>query len=138
MKTLPPPNHHFLLEVSMEDLHKDVATWLSDIHFWRVELSFFQKLVEKIAIKTTSIEDKQRVSHFQNLIIYYQGEVLDQLKHGVHAHEVYLKSLLEKDDTVNDQSYRETHQKLAGQVQSFAHAMKFYKTDLFNFSERVL
>ena len=138
MKSLAPANHHFLLEVSMEDLHKDVAIWLSDIKFWKVELSFFQKLLEKITVKTSSIEDKQKISHFQNLILYYRGEVLDQLKRDVHTHEVYLKSILEKDEAVNDQYYRETHQKLAGQLQSFEQAMKSYKSDLFKFAEQVL
>jgi hypothetical protein len=93
MKSLSPANQHFLLEISMEDLHKDIALWLSEIEFWRVELLFFQKLVEKAASKTSSVEDKQRLAHFQNLLTYYQGEVADQFEKEVHQHELYLTLL---------------------------------------------
>jgi hypothetical protein len=70
MNRLSAPNNNFLLEVSMEDLHKDIARWLSEIEFWRVELHFFQKVLEKIAVKKPSVEDKMKIDHFQNIIIY--------------------------------------------------------------------
>jgi hypothetical protein len=138
MKNLSPATSNYLLEVSLEDLHQESRTWLSEIEFWKIELSFYQKLLEKVAVKLTNVEEKKKTDHFQNLIIYFQGELLDQYEHDIREHEKYLNNMVQEKIPLNEQLYREVHKNFEHQIKSFGFDLKQFKKDLFAFAEKYI
>ena len=138
MKNLSPATSNYLLEVSLENLHQESRTWLSEIEFWKIELSFYQKLLEKVAVKLTNVEEKKKTDHFQNLIIYFQGELLDQYQHDIREHEKYLNNMIQEKIPLNEQLYREVHKNFEHQIKSFGSDLKQFKKDLFSFAEKYI
>lgn len=138
MKNLKQANHDFLLEESLETLHRESQNWTSELKLWKIELKFFQKLLDNNSQKFDSIEDKKRMSHFQNLIIYYIGEVLDQFKQKIRRHEKYLAEELTNKEHLDESEYRKRHAEIASHVGSFRIEFIMYKREFFDFIEKVM
>ncbi|TPE46259.1 hypothetical protein [Pontibacter mangrovi] len=138
MKSISYPNPDHLLEVSLEQLHTESNNWLSEIALWRVELNFFQRLLDSIVGQHPGGQAKQRISHFENLLYYFRGELLDQLEHDVREHEQYLAYQLDMRAPFNEQVYRQVHKKYERQVKAFEQDFKEYKKDLYRFAGRLL
>ena len=138
MNNLSPATTNYLLEVSLEDLHKESRTWLSEIDFWKIELSFYQKLLQKVSLKLNTTEEKQKIDHFQNLIIYYQGELLDQYKHDIREHEKYLDNMIREKAPFNEQLYREPHKNFEDKIKAFDLQFKQFRKDLYAFAEKYI
>jgi hypothetical protein len=137
MNQISPATTSCLLEVSMEDLHQESKTWLSEIEFWRIELSFYQQLLEKVARHTLG-EDKKAIDHFQSLIFYFKGELLDQYEHDIREHERYLDAMVEEKAPFDEAFYREKHKKYESQINSFGIDFKQYRKELYAFAGKHL
>lgn len=138
MKNLKPAGQDYLLEEGLEALHRESKNWYSELELWRIDLSFFQKLLDLNAQHFTSKEDKKRMSHFQNLIIYYTGEVLDRFEQMIRRHEKYLASELMNMETLNESEYRKKHAEIASHVGAFRIEFIKYKREFYDFIERVI
>lgn len=121
-----------LLERGLDELHYQTSVWLNEIDFWKVELHFFEKLLEKNALKNLSHDEKAKLESIQNRIIYYKGELLEQYMHDIREHAKELKKILDGDQT-DDQHYRKQHKKYADQLAQFVKVFKTFKKDLFGF-----
>ncbi|MDN5201795.1 hypothetical protein QQ008_10490 [Fulvivirgaceae bacterium BMA10] len=138
MEQLELENIDFLKERNLEDLHYSSKQWLFNIDFWRQELNFFQNLLDTQAKHVTTVDQKKQIDHFQNLIIYYQGELLDEFHQKVRRHEKRLKNLLINNESPTDLSYRENHNLLFDQIISFDNQFKKYKLELYSFMSQVI
>lgn len=138
MNNLSPATSNYLLEVSLEDLHQESRSWLSEIELWRFELAFYQRLLDKVSGKITEVEDKKTSDHFQHLNRYFRGELLDQYEHDIREHEKYLDRMIREKMPFNEQLYREVHKKYQGQVLGFDRDFKQYRKDLYGFAEKYI
>ncbi|MDN5205055.1 hypothetical protein QQ008_26940 [Fulvivirgaceae bacterium BMA10] len=134
MENLKQANNDFLLQRSLDDLHTTSKKWLSQIDFWKDELHFFQKLLDINAGKAIDQDQKKQIDHFQNLIIYYSGELLDEYHQKVRRHEKKLETLL-LSVKENEQAYREEHITIHDEIESFEKQFQEYKRELFSFIE---
>jgi hypothetical protein len=103
---------------------------------WKTELVFFQKLLDKNAPGFTSLPEKKTIDHFQNLIIYYRGEVVDVLRKKLRQHESRLAHMLQTKDETDTQYFKE-HDSIMDEIDSFAVRFKELKEYLFRFIARV-
>ena len=138
MKSLMQPNGEFLLEQSLEDLHAASTNWLSELEFWEVELAFFQKLLDNHSQKFKTADEKKKMSHFQNLIIYYGGEIIDQLKQQIRRHEKQLAVELALKNKLNEIDYRKNHVEISEEIRSFKAEYMIHKREFFEFIEKIL
>jgi hypothetical protein len=65
--------------------HKKTLEWLSAAILWKQELAFFQKLLDAYSPSFKTVEEKQKLDHFQSIIIYYRGELIDSLVSNMSA-----------------------------------------------------
>ena len=128
----------YLLEIGLEELHKESKVWASRITLWKRELDFFQKLLDSNASKFESKEDKKAEDHFQNLIIYYNGELLDRFKQSVRRQERQLGSMLTTSDYTDEATFRRKHIQLKEEIDSFDDQFRKTKTEFFHLIESVL
>ncbi len=138
MEQLHESGSDYLLEIGIEELHKESNVWISRIELWKRELNFFQKLLDAYSMKFSDMEDKKEVDHFQNLIIYYNGELLDEYKQSTRRHEKHLANMFSTGDTLNEIIYRNSHRELKEKVDSFDETFRKYKQDFFNLMEKVI
>ena len=127
---------NYILQPGTIQKHQTSLEWLSALLFWKSELSFFQKLLDLHASKFTSLDDKKKIDHFQNLIIYYRGELVDELRKKLREHESRLARTLKSKDELNTQYFSE-HDTLMDELNSFSIAFAELKKDFFEFIEKV-
>jgi hypothetical protein len=127
----------YIIQPTLLDKHKKTLEWLSASVFWKRELAFFQKLLDQYAPRFTSEEDKKKIDHFQNIIIYYKGELIDSLAGKLRQHEKQLAHLLEKHDEASTNYYSE-HLQLISELESLEKQFNRYKEELFAFVEQVM
>lgn len=127
----------YILQPSLLDMHKQSVTWLSAIAFWKREVAFFQKLLSNKASFFTSAEDKKKIDHFQSLITYYGGELIDELSNALRKHENGLAHMLQSLNE-SDTRYFTEHKKLMNDLDEFATSFTNLKHELYTFIESAL
>ena len=131
-------NFDFLAERSIEDLHYSSRQWLFNIEFWRKELDFFQTLLDLNVEKAESVDQKKQIDHFQNLITYYKGELLDEFHQKARRHEKSMRAMLNGESSNLDNAFREKHNILFDQIVSFDNQFKQHKLDFYDFLSALL
>ncbi|WP_215224995.1 hypothetical protein [Echinicola shivajiensis] len=126
-----------LNESSLRAKHRSTAEWLSAISFWKKEMDFFQKLLDRYSGSFTSVGDKQKIDHFQNLIIFYNGELLETFKSKVRSHDKRLFNMVKKIEELN-REYEIEHQDLMEEMESVNKQIYSYHDELFGFIEKAI
>jgi hypothetical protein len=127
----------YLLQPSLMEMHHSSLEWLSTSVLWKQEVAFFQKLLDRHAAQFTSIDDKKKVSHFQNVITYYGGELIDTLRKKIKAHEHKLADRLQELKTTDTEYYQE-HGELMEELGAFLKTFNSFKSEFFFFIEKSL
>lgn len=126
-----------IIQQTLLSKHKKTLEWLSSAILWKQELAFFQKLLDAYAPNFKGVEEKQRLDHFQNIILYYRGELIDKLASQLRLHEKKLAEMFETRDETQVSYYKE-HDDLMTQLDSLNTQMVQYKEELFLFLGKVL
>lgn len=127
----------YILQPSLINKHQVTLEWLSAAVLWKRELVFFQKLLDQYAPKYTATEEKKQISHFQNVIIYYNAELIDALTARLRLHEKKLAEMLETRDETKTEYFKE-HDGLMAELESLNNHFLQLKEELFSFIEKVM
>lgn len=131
----PPP---YLLLQSLEDLHRQTMEWQSCIEFWKKELQFFRKLINKYGIKIKLKHNIQDCKHLSQLLSYYSGDLILSLTHLISRHEHKLKFLLSEGKIQDEAAFRKEHAVMEKQLTIVRDEIRAFKTELFALIEKVL
>jgi hypothetical protein len=127
--------NNYILQPTLLNKHKKSLEWLSAAVLWKRELAFFQKLLDQYAPKFSTRDDKKKIDHFQSLIIYYNGELVDSLASKLRLHEKKLAEMLEFRDESKTEYFSE-HEGLMNELESANNQFIQIKDDLFTFVEK--
>jgi DNA primase large subunit len=127
----------YMLQPSLLEMHHQSLEWLSYGALWKRELSFFQKLLEQYASRFTEIDDKKKIDHFQHIITYYKGEVVDELRKKLKGNEHKLADMLQNLKE-SDTEYFGEHKIIMDEASTFAKTFTEFKHEFFEFIERAL
>lgn len=83
----------------------------------------------------TGVEFKKQIDHYQHLITYYQGELVDLLRKKLKDHEKKLAVML-KELNESDTEYFKEHAGIMDEVAGFAKVFAEFKHGFFAFIER--
>jgi hypothetical protein len=128
---------NYILQPGLLDKHRKTLNWLSSSLLWQREFNFFQKLLDQHATKFNAIEDKKKIDHFQNLLIYYNNEVIIDLRKKLRDHENKLADMLKTKDELKTEYFKE-HDALMQELEAFNVSFIEYKEELFEFIEKVM
>jgi hypothetical protein len=127
----------YALQPTLLSKHRKSLEWLSAAVLWKRELSFFQKLLDQYASNFTSVEDKKRIDHFQSLITYYNGELIDTFTSRLRQNEKKLAEMLESRDESKTGYFKE-HEGLMAELEALSTQFTEYKEEFFAFIERAI
>jgi len=130
-------SNNYFLQPSLVEMHRKSLEYLSATILWKRELGFFQKLLDKSAPKFSSVEEKKLMGHFQSLITYYSGELVDLLHKKIREHEHGLALILQK-QTESDAPYFAEHHDLLTQMESFSKSYDEFRHDFYDFVEKTI
>jgi hypothetical protein len=127
----------YILQPSLVSMHQQSLEWLSVSDLWKQELSFFQKLLDQNSPKATSTELKKQMDHFQHVITYYSGEVVDGLRKKVRGHEKDLANMLQSMNE-SDTQYFKDHEGVMSELLTFSKTYDQFKLEFFGFIEKMI
>jgi hypothetical protein len=127
----------YILQPSLVSMHQQSIEWLSASALWKRELSFFQKLLDKNSTKANSTDLKKEMDHFQNIITYYGGEVVDGLRKKVRKHEEDLANML-KSMNESDTQYFKDHEGVMSELSTFSKTYDQFRHEFFGFIEKLM
>ena len=127
----------YILQPSLLEKHRRTLSWLSSTILWEREMNFFQKLLDKNAAKFVDVEDKKKIDHFQNLIIYYNNELILSLRKKLRDHENRLADMLKTKNELQTGYFKE-HDAIMHELESFNISFTEYKGEFFEFIEKVI
>ena len=128
--------NRYILQPNLLDMHHKSLEWLSATALWKRELGFFQKLLDQAAPRVAA-EHKPQVSHFQNLITYYGGELVDTLRGKLRDHENTLATTLQKYSEKDTQYFKE-HNGIMEELEAFQNAFVGFKHQFYEFVEKTI
>lgn len=128
---------NYILQPTLLAKHRTTLDWLSAAILWKRELAFFQKLLDQHASKFSSADDKKKMDHFQSIVTYYKGELIDALSTKLRLHEKRLAEMLETKDESRTEYFKE-HDALMNELESCNTQLAQYKEELFDFIEKVM
>lgn len=128
---------NYILQPSLVGMHRKSLDWLSATLLWKREIIFFQKILDQYSQKYSSVGDKKKIDHFQNLITYYSAELVDELRKKLRLHENRLAQMLQEKNESDVQYYKE-HQDLMSELGSFYERYNSFKHELFDFIEQAM
>ena len=126
---------NYILQPATLKKHSETLEWLSYSMLWKGELATFQKILDQRAPYFTNLDDKKKIDHFQNLIIYYKGEVVDDLRKKLRDHENKLARMFESKNESDIQYFKE-HDVIIEQVTTFSNLFKQFRTEFLVFTEQ--
>lgn len=121
----------------MNDLHADNATWLSQLEFYKDELTVLNKRLEEVISRNNSTEVSAQVEHFQNQFIR-QKEVLDILKHDVKKDDNELAANAQAMPVASDHRLFPDHADLREKMEIYAKLFTEMKSDFETFLSKTL
>jgi hypothetical protein len=127
----------YILQPTLLGRHKKTLEWLSAAVLWKTELSFFQKLLDKYSPKFSAPSEKKQIDHFQNIILYYKGELIDSVTARLRLHEKKLADMLQSHDETKVKYFKE-HDDLMNEAQSLNDQLSEYKTTFYAFIEKAV
>jgi len=128
--------NRYILQPNLLDMHHKSLEWLSATALWKRELGFFQKLLDQAAPHAAA-EQKPQVGHFQSLITYYGGELVDTLRSKLREHENTLAATLQKSSEQNTQYFKE-HSGIMEELEAFQNAFVGFKHQFYEFVEKTM
>ncbi len=139
MKLIEEPKAEFMLQQSLDLLHRESREWLSAISFWEVELRFFRKLLVRTALRRAVADGHgQAIESLQDRLALFRREACREFEGEVNAHERTLSALLTGDMNKDDMAYREKHQLLATRIVAFQGRFRTLKTEIFKLVEETV
>lgn len=129
--------NRYILQPGLLDMHQKSIEWLSATALWKREIGFFQKLLDQSAPRSTASEHKQQVSHFQNLITYYGGELIDTLRAKLRDNENTLAAMLQS-TSESDYQYFNEHRGIMEELEAFQTAFVAFKHQFYEFIEKTV
>lgn len=121
--------NNYVLQPALLDKHAKTLAWLSATVLWKSELAFFQKQLEGLSALRLTREERSEASHFQNLVLFYNVEVIDDMRKKLRNHESKLARMLETRSEWETQYYKE-HSGLMEEAEALSMRFGKLKGDL--------
>ena len=132
-----PKADKFSYEASLEELHRGSRFWLTELEFWKDELSFLTHLTDRYFEEFVRKEQLGQAAEFFKKLRTLREERLGGLVDKVNKHESHLAVLLENPFEPDDTAFRVEHQELETQVTEFMKDYKAVKKEAFTVIEEI-
>ena len=121
--------NNYVLQPALLEKHAKTLAWLSATALWKSELAFFQRQLDGLSALSLVREDRSEVTHFQNLVLFYTVEVIEDMRKKLRNHESRLARMLETKSEWETQYYKE-HGELMDEADALSDRFEKLKTDL--------
>jgi hypothetical protein len=132
MEMLTSSKSEYLLQASLEVLHEQSQEYLKEIDFMKVEISFFNKLLNKNAGKQFPTEQAAALA---KRMVKFVSLTLPDLRKKLIEHERWLADIIKTDTLGRQESYREIHRNLTNEMSRVRGNFIRLKKKVFSFAK---
>lgn len=133
MEMLASPKSEYLLQASLEVLHEQSLEYLSELDFMKMEITFFNKLLNKNAGKQFPTEQAAALG---KRMVKFMGQTLPDLRKKIVEHECWLSDIIKTDTLGRQESYRVMHRDLTKEMTMCRESFIRLKKKVFSFSKK--
>lgn len=130
------PKGEFLEEANWSQLYVLTQHWISDLQFFKEDLNFLNRLIEKYFIWLTRDENLEAVKVIQEKLKGTRNSCTDLLS-KTQKHLVQLGSMIEK-DTGQARVFRMEHEHLEDEIMAFVKAFRQNRKEVFRITEHIM
>ena len=127
------PKGEFMIQANWDQLYLLTKHWESDLKFFRDDLKFLNKLIDKYFIWIDNEESIEEVSKLRNELQKIRSQSEDLLK-KTQKHREQLGVMIEKDSD-DSRIFRLEHEHLENEVTEFVKAFRQNRKDIFRITE---
>ena len=133
MELLTTPKTEYLLQASLEVLHEQSREYLKEIDFMKVEITFFNKLLNKNAGKQFPTEQAAALG---KRMVKFVTRSLPDLRKKITEHERSLSDIIRTDTLGRQEYYREIHRDLTKEMSMCRDTFIRLKKKVFSFAKK--
>tara|TARA_R110001583_G_scaffold39773_2_gene127447 strand:- start:6834 stop:7271 length:438 start_codon:yes stop_codon:yes gene_type:complete len=122
---------------SIEELHNDSKSWLSEVEFIIYEIKFLEHLLSTNYINYIDSGLYDRIEEFTKEI-FNKKNVGTTLKELIFKHEKTLSHLIQNDSAISNTNYIAIHNDLALEINTFISKYKYLKMQIFEIVDNVM
>jgi len=131
---LAPPKNDFLLQTGISELHSDVICWLDEVEFYKTEISFLIKLMNRHLLRINQSEKVNALLELEKKVKNYRTVKLSKMMLALYDLESQLSKLDESLFSQDEQLIREEHKNDADEITV---SIRKLKLEVFAFIEKL-
>lgn len=118
------------LENSIERLHAKAQKWISEIEFIKIEQNFLKELLSEHIMELCKTHNYNQAKMLLKGI-EHEAKLGNKLIESVKEHKINLALLLENIQLKKENTYRNNHKLLKGEVKNYIENFKYIKEQVF-------
>ncbi|MFD1094871.1 hypothetical protein [Salegentibacter chungangensis] len=131
------PKGAYIKEANLEELYVLTSHWKQDLEFYKNDLLFQKRLIDKYFIWITRDDNLEAVENIVKNIRASQAVCKDLLKQ-VKLHLSAIGKLLEDKDSADTKAFRIEHESLEDKIAAFIKSFRKNKKEVFKITEMVI
>ncbi|HRH65005.1 MAG TPA: hypothetical protein PLU53_01780 [Bacteroidia bacterium] len=128
----------YLLQTGISELHYEVTQWINEIEFYKTELFFLNKLLDRYLLRISNSEKVNAMLDLEKKVKSFRTGTLKKMIAAITEHEAELAKLDDNDLSQDEQRIREEHKEHKLAVKELAGNVKKLKIDIFSFVENLV
>lgn len=132
-----PAEENFVVEYTWQELYILTKHWKSDIQFYKDDIKFLQRLINKYFIWVTKKENIDKVTKIESSL-YNLTKKCDSLIKSIDIHLEHLSSLINDPFKYDSQRFKVEHPKLENDIAAFIKIFREQKKETFAITEYIV
>lgn len=116
------------MKTTIYSQHHDQISWLNKLSLYNDEMALMRKKLEEVGNKTTVVEVRNKVEHFQNQFVSKKNHS-DDLQHQITRDNKDVQGMIKKNQLSGDQQRADDHTEGRGKVELFERAFHQLRTE---------
>ena len=127
----------FVVEYTWQELYMLTKHWKSDIQFYKDDITFLKKLINKYIIWVTKKENIDKVIKMENSLRALSKKCNSLIK-NIDKHLVHLSNLINDPFKYDSQRFKVEHPKLENDISEFIKKFRKDKKETFAITEYIV
>jgi len=132
-----PTEDNFVVEYTWQELYTLTKHWKSDIQFYKEDIKFLRRLINKYFIWVTKKENIEKVTKIENRL-HQLTQKCDGLIKNIDKHLEHLSNLINDPFKYDSQTFKVKHTKFDNDIADFIKIFREHKKETFAITEYIV
>lgn len=130
-------NGNYIFNANWKELYVLTEYWKSDLLFYKDDLMFLDKLIDKHILWISKEEDYEKVRAIEKNVAK-TNDICTSLLERIQKHLTHLGNLMVNPFVYDEQKFREEHQQLEDDITEFIKTYRANKKEVFEVTKHLI